>query len=237
MPVSDQPPTRNRLLALLPAHEFRSIESALEPIHLERGFVIVEADKPIEYVYFLCSGIGSVITVSAGGQRAEAGMFGREGFSPTSAGVGGTVSVHEVLMQVVGFGYRMPLQATADAISQNSVFANLLARFIQTFSSQISYTALSNVNFQVDERLARWLLMSHDRVDGDEIALTHDFISLMLGVRRPSVTTALHVLEGKKLVRAERGRITIRDRKAMEEFAGNAYGKPEEEYRRLIGEL
>jgi CRP-like cAMP-binding protein len=237
MSAAEPPEKRNRLLGLLPDDEFHSVAAALEPVDLDRGFIIVKADRPIDYVYFLSNGIGSVVTISSDGQRAEAGMFGREGFSPTSAGVGGTISVHEVLMQVEGHGYRMPLDAVIRALSQHPVFANLLARFIQTFASQISYTALCNVTYQVDERLARWLLMCHDRVDGDEIALTHDFISLMLGVRRPSVTTALHVLEGKKLIRAERGRITIRDRKGMEEFAGNAYGKPEEELRRLIGEF
>ncbi len=117
------------------------------------------------------------------------------------------------------------------------VFSNLLARYIQAFGSQISFTALSNAVHSIDERLARWLLMCHDRVDGDEIALTHEFISLMLAVRRPSVTTALHVLEGYKLIRSERGRITIRDRQALETFAGDAYGKPEQEYSRLIGDL
>jgi CRP-like cAMP-binding protein len=237
MSAAEPPEKRNRLLALLPENEFRSVHNGLEPVDLTRGFIIVEADRPIDYVYFLSRGIGSVITISSDGQRAEAGMFGREGFSPTSAGVGGTISVHEVLMQVEGHGFRMPLQGLTEALPENPVFANLLARFIQTFASQISYTALCNVTYQVDERLARWLLMCHDRVDGDEIAITHDFISLMLGVRRPSVTTALHILEGRKLIRAERGRITIRDRKGMEEFAGNAYGKPEEEYRRLIGEF
>jgi CRP-like cAMP-binding protein len=231
----DQSTMHNRLLARLPNKEYQAILGSLEMIDLRQGHVIVNANGPIDYVYFLCSGIGSVITVSSDGNQAEAGMFGREGFSPTSAGVGGTVSVHEVLMQVAGWGYRMTLDATLEAISSYPNFANLLARFIQTFASQISYTVLSNVNYQIDIRLARWLLMSHDRVDGDEIALTHDFISLMLGVRRPSVTTALHVLEGEKFIRSERGLITIRDRRGLEEFAGDSYGRPEEEYRRLIG--
>ncbi|MBW6425413.1 Crp/Fnr family transcriptional regulator [Rhizobium sp. XQZ8] len=237
MDVLRQPYLRNRLLALLPQNEIQHIASAVQPVELPRGIIIVGADCPIDHVYFLCSGIGSVVTISAEGQRAEAGMFGREGFSPTSAGVGGTISVHEVLMQVAGEGFRMSLQSIHTALTHNPVFANLLARFIQNFASQISYTALCNANYQVDERLARWLLMCHDRVDGDEIALTHDFISLMLAVRRPSVTNAIHILEGNKLVRAERGRITIRDRRGLEEFAGGAYGKPEEEYRRLIGQI
>lgn len=231
------PAEQNRLLALLPEGEFNDVASALEPINLPQSFVIVKAGDPIDYVYFLTSGIGSVITVATDVQRAEAGMFGREGFSPTSAGVGGTISVHQVHMQVGGQGFRMPLEAVTKAITTHPTFANLLARFIQTFASQISYTSLCNVTCQVDERLARWLLMSRDRVDGDEIELTHDFISLMLGVRRPSVTTALHVLEGKRLIQAERGRITIRDRKGMLDFVGKSYGTPEEEYRRLIGDF
>lgn len=145
--------------------------------------------------------------------------------------------MHEVFVQVEGTAQRIPLSRLLAALPENPVFSNLLARFIQTFASQICYTALCNANCQVDERLARWLLMCHDRVDGDEIALTHDFISSRLSVRRPSITTALHVLEGRKFVRAERGRVTIRDRKGLEEFAGGFYGKAEEEYRRLIGDL
>ncbi|MCO5734014.1 Crp/Fnr family transcriptional regulator [Rhizobium sp. SSA_523] len=228
---------RNRLLYTLPEHEFEIIRPTLRPITLTKGFVIVEPDQPIDYVYFPFTGIGSVVTVSPEGHKAEAGMFGREGFSPTPAGVGGNVSIHEVIMQVEGEGVRIELDHLAELLKQCPVFANYLARFIQAFGSQISFTALSNAVHSIDERLARWLLMCHDRVDGDEIALTHEFISLMLAVRRPSVTTALHVLEGHKLIRAERGRITIRDRAALAAFAGDAYGKPEEEYRRLIGEL
>jgi CRP-like cAMP-binding protein len=231
------PAAQNRLLALLPEATFEDVVRVLEPVDLQRGYEIVSADGEIGHIYFLCSGIGSVVTVVAEAQRAEAGMFGREGFAPTSAGVGGTISVHQVMIQVEGHGYRMPLDAAKELLAKHPSFSNLLARFIQAFSSQISYTALCNVACQVDERLARWLLMCHDRVDGDEIALTHDFISLMLGVRRPTVTTALHVLEGRRFIQAERGRITIRDRKGLQEFATVAYGKPEEEYRRLIGEF
>ncbi len=228
---------RNRLLSLIPEQEFQIVAAALVPIELGKGFVIVKPDEPIDYVYFPSTGIGSVVTVSPEGHKAEAGMFGRDGFSPTPAGVGGTISIHEVLMQVEGEGLRIKQEELTGILSQCPVFSNLLARYIQAFGSQISFTALSNAVHSIDERLARWLLMCHDRVDGDEIALTHEFISLMLAVRRPSVTTALHVLEGYKLIRSERGRITIRDRQALETFAGDAYGKPEQEYSRLIGDL
>lgn len=237
MNVSDHPALRNRILALLPSHEFVNVANALQFVELPKGEVIARANGVIEYVYFPCSGIGSVVTASKDGQRAEAGMVGREGFCPTSAGVGGTVSVHEVLMQVPGQAYRMPLIALNEKLPSNPILANLLARYIQTFVAQISYTALCNANYQVDQRLARWLLMCHDRMDGDEISLTHDFVSLMLAVRRPSITNAFHTLGGMKLVFTERGRVTIRHRRGLEDFAGGAYGEPEAEYRRLIGSL
>lgn len=237
MSIAHHPAAQNRLLSLLPDSEFQEVVRDLEPLDLPRGFEIVGADGSIDYVYFLCSGIGSVVTVATETQRSEAGMIGREGFAPTSAGVGGKISVQQVLMQVEGHGFRLPLRAVRDRLAMHPTFANLLARFIQAFSTQISYTALCNATCQVNERLARWLLMCHDRVDGDEIVLTHDFISLMLGVRRPSVTTALHILEGRKFIHAERGRITIRDRRGLLDFAGKAYGSPEEEYRRLIGDF
>lgn len=231
----DESKLHNRLLKSLPPDILNSICSSLEPVTLERGQVIVRANQSIDYLYFLCGGISSVIAVSTRGQLAEAGMVGREGFSPTSGAVGATTSIHEIIMQVSGYGHRIAVSAAREEINRNSVFASLLARYIQTFASQVSYTVWANVNLHVHERLARWLLMSHDRVDGDEIILTHDFIALMLGVRRPSITTGLHLLEGKKLVRSERGRITIRDRRGLEEFAGEAYGKTEEEYSQLFG--
>lgn len=233
----NHPSSNNRLLGLVPANEFQNIAGVLQPVDLPKGMVIAHANEEIDHVYFLCSGIGSIVTAARDGQRAEAGMVGREGFCPTSAGVGGTVSIHEVLMQVPGHAYTMRISTIAELLPTNPVFANLLARYIQSFAAQISFTALCNANYQVDQRLARWLLMCHDRLDGDEITLTHDFVSLMLAVRRPSITNAFHILEGLKLVLAERGRVTIRDRKGLENFAGGAYGDPEEEYRRLIGEM
>lgn len=109
--------------------------------------------------------------------------------------------------------------------------------YIHAFGTQTSHTALSNAKHTIEERLARWLLMGHDRIDGDEIGLTHEFLALMLAVRRPSVTTALHILEGMRLVRNTRGCVVIRDRAGLEALAADAYGIPEAEYERIIGPL
>ena len=108
---------------------------------------------------------------------------------------------------------------------------------MQTLTLQTAHTALANGMHQIDERLTRWLLMVDDRSDGGEFALTHEFMSTMLGVRRPSVTTSLHVLEGNGFIRAERGNILIVDRAAMERFAGDSYGKPEAAYARTVGDM
>jgi hypothetical protein len=99
----------------------------------------------------------------------------------------------------------------------------------------MSFTALSNGSNVIGERLARWLLMSHDRVDGDDLNLTHDFLALMLGVRRSSVTDAIHILEGEHCIRAMRGHIHVRDRAKLEQVAGPSYGQPEAAYKRLFG--
>jgi CRP-like cAMP-binding protein len=109
-------------------------------------------------------------------------------------------------------------------------------RYAQALSVQTSGTAFTNAEHTLETRLARWLLMCHDRVDGDDIQITHEFMSMMLGVRRSGVTTATHILEGNGLIRARRGGISILDRERLEEFADNAYGLPEAEYARIMAE-
>jgi CRP-like cAMP-binding protein len=204
-------------------------------MELPLGFCLVPARQKIDYVYFLESGLGSIVTVSPRGHKAEAGMFGREGFGPTPAAVGIGVSIQDVIIQSPGNGHRIELARLWKLLENCPVFARLLVRSAHNLATQGSYTSLSNGVHKVDVRLARWLLMCHDRLSGDEIIITHDYIALMLAVRRPSVTTALHVLEGKGFIRSVRKLITMRNRRAMEEFAYDAYGEPEKEYRQLFG--
>ena len=111
----------------------------------------------------------------------------------------------------------------------------VLARAAEAFSIQVAFTALANGRFPLIARLARWILMCHDRVEGDQIDLTHAFLSLMLGVRRAGVTTDMHVLEGARAIVNRRGRIVVRDRATLERFAGACYGTPEAEFERLLG--
>jgi CRP-like cAMP-binding protein len=219
------------------AEDFALLAAHLKPCSASKGTVLFEKDQPIESVWFMDIGIGSIITVSAEGQRVESGIFGRDGFAPVAAVLGGDRSPHDGQVQLPDDCHRISFEDFKQAISQSPSLHGLLLRYAHALSVQTSYTALSNAIHPIEERLARWLLMCHDRSDDNTLPLTHDFMSVMLAVRRPSVTTSLHVLEGNGFIRAERGCIIIRDRAGLEEFAGDAYGPPEREYERLIGPL
>lgn len=227
----------NRLLRRIDEGEYALLAPALEFVELPRGFYIGRAGEEADYCYFLENGIGSVVVVSPEGQQAEGGVFGREGFGPFGLGSGVSLSTFDVIAQVAGTAHRIRVSILEELRPEVPGLARAMQLFSHVMGVQGAFTALSNSIHQVDERLARWLLMCHDRTPTDEVALTHEFLSLMLSVRRPSVTTALHVLEGNRLIKAERGHITIIDRKGLEAFAADAYGGPEAEYRRLLGAM
>lgn len=233
----DQSICGNRLLALMPPSDFAMLAPHFEPMFLRKGHVVAEPGDVVDELHWPSTGVVSVVAISPEGQRGEVGLFGREGCGPLPGIMGSARVPHEFIVQVPGEGHRLGRPVLLAAMDRSPTLRDLLIRYAQTMMTQTSFTALSNAVHPIEERLARWLLMCHDRIDGDEIALTHDFISVMLAVRRPSVTTCLHVLEGHRLVRSERGHIVIRDRKALEEFAGDSYGTPEAEYLRLIGPM
>lgn len=235
MPGFEQSAVRNGLLQLLPQDVFQRLAQHLEPVDLPIRYAMAEKGKYIRHAYFIASGIASIVAESPDGQRAEAGLFGRQGWGPVSLLVEAETHIHDIFIQVPGEGYRIERAALLEALEANPPLRRLLMMFMQTLSTQAAFTALSNAVHQIEERLARWILMCHDRVDGDEIPITHEFLSLMLAVRRPSVTTSLHVLEGHRFIRAERGSVTVRNRAALTAFAADAYGRPEEEYSRMIG--
>jgi CRP-like cAMP-binding protein len=219
------------------AQDFALLASELKPVNLPKGFVLTEANQVVEKVYFPETSIGSVVATSPDGLECEAGLIGREGLLPFSVLLGSDASPHRIIIQVPNGGHSIGRLRFLDAFQASVTLRSLCLCFVQVMAVQCAFTALSNAVHPVDERLARWLLMCHDRTPSDDIPLTHEFMSLMLAVRRPSVTTSLHVLEGNGFIRSERGHITILNRKALEEFAGDAYGRPEAEYRRLIGPI
>jgi len=230
-----QSSVRNRLLAALPPGDFALLRHNLERVLLEQSEVIIQANAPIEHVYFLEAGITSVVARTENGRRIEIGLVGRDGFAGVPLLLGADRTPHETFMQVGGLALRMPADALRHAFEQSPAVQKLLLRFVQVFHIQTAQTAACNGSHSVGKRLARWLLMCHDRLDGDELPLTHEAIAVMLAVRRPGVTEALQLLEKVQAIRAERRNIVVLDRRKLEETAGDSYGVPEAEYERLIG--
>src|SRR5215203_5082928 len=225
---------RNGLLAWLSPEDFSRLEPQLERVLLPVGMRLVEPDTPIEYVYFLEQGIASVVAITSQGRRIEAGIVGREGLTGIPVLLGADRTPHECFIQTPGAGLRIGADDLRREIASSASLHQHLLRFVQAFMIQMGQTALSNGSHTIEERLARWLLMCHDRVDGDDLATTHEFLSLMLGVRRAGVTLALQALEDRGLISTKRGQITVLDRATLEEVAGDSYGVSEAEYARLI---
>ncbi|MCR6501996.1 Crp/Fnr family transcriptional regulator [Shinella sp. CPCC 101442] len=226
---------QNYLLRRLPQTSLVRFETYLERIEVPRSHQLSSPHQPMEHAYFFESGIASVVIRSPEGQHSEIGIIGRDGMCPTAAILGVDADPFSIHMQMQGDAYRIPSSVLKAVLSEDREVHTLFARYTQALAVQQAYTALSNAVHHIDERLARWILMCHDRVDGEDISLTHEFMAVMLAVRRPSVTTALHVLEGKKLIYSERGVVSVRNRTGLEAFARDAYGECEKEYGRLIG--
>ena len=237
LPGIAQSSLTNRLLTSLSTSDFALLAPHLEPLRLDLYRIVVSASKPIEHAYFLDSGIVSVVASRADAQVIEVGIYGREGMGGFPLLLGSDQSPHDQYMQLPGAGHRIKTAAFLAAVQQSQTLNRLLLRYVHAFTTQTAQTALANSGNNMAERLARWLLMCHDRIDGDVLPLTHKFLSMMLGVRRSGVTDTIHILEGRGLINATRGQIIIRNRSKLERLAGAAYGLPETEYKRLIGEL
>ena len=189
----------------------------------------------VEHVFFIEKGMVSVVAEKADGRSIEVGVYGRDGVSGTPLLLGSDQTPHHHYMQIGGSGFRMETAVFRRLVAESPALHVILLKFVHVFMTQTAQSALVNGSSVVEERLARWVLMCRDRLDADEFAITHDFLSMMLGVRRSSVTDALHLLEGSQLIKATRGNIRILDRNRLEHAAGASYGVPEAEYRRLIG--
>ena len=163
------------------------------------------------------------------------GLIGCEGVTALAVILGAERAPHATFMQVAGSGLSIRVEALREALQQSLSLHRTLTRYAHTFFVQTTYTALSNGRSTVEERLARWLLMAQDRLQGDEVPLTHEFLSVMLGTRRAGVTTALLVLKAAKLIDYRRGLIRVIDRDGLEKASNGAYGGPEAEYQRLFG--
>jgi CRP-like cAMP-binding protein len=191
------------------------------------------AFEPVERIYFPEDGLASTV-ITAGDERVEVSLFGRDGMSGISVVHGVNGSPMETFIQTPGSALVIGRAAFEAALAKSGTLKGLFLVASEVRTGQIAPSVLSNARHTVEQRLARWLLMCQDRLDADDLPLTHEFLALMLGVRRASVTTALHILEGAMIIRG-RGLIQIRDREKLRDVAGDAYGLAEAEYERLIG--
>jgi CRP-like cAMP-binding protein len=234
MSQPNQSAVRNQLLQALHHDDFARLRPHLELISLAVHDVLVPPGIKFDFVYFIESGIGSVVATGADGKQIELGHIGREGLAGRSIVLGVDNTPDKTFVQVAGTAYRMPATVLASAVDASAALRNLLLRYVHVTEVQIASTALANSLYTIHERLARWLLMYHDRLDGDDLAITHEFLSLMLGVRRAGITSELHVIEGMHIIRATRGNIRVLDRDKLAEIAGESYGVAEREYARLL---
>jgi CRP-like cAMP-binding protein len=226
-------PHRNRLLRLMSAEDRALLEPHFEPLALAERHDFEKPNRSVKSVYFIEAGIASVVA-GANGRKVEVGVIGNEGMTGQIVVMGSDRSPNENYMQVAGEGLCISSTKLRAAMDESETMRPLLLRYAQTFTIQATYTALANARGKLEERLARWLLMAHDRIEGDELPIKHDFLALMLGVRRAGVTIALQELSAANLVQNGRGRIAILDREGLEEVANGLYGTPEAEYERLM---
>ena len=225
---------RNRLLAALSRDDRALLLPHLKPVALALLKDIERPNRRIDTVYFMESGIASVVALQADETRVEVGLIGREGMSGIAVVLGGNQSPHSTYIQVAGEGQRMPANELRKAMMASESLRGLLLKFVQVFMVQTAHTAIANARSHIDQWLARWILMAHDRTGDTTLPLTHEFLALMLGVRRPGVTEALQSLKRLKLIKTGRNQILVLDRKGIERAAGDSYGVPEKEYQRLI---
>jgi CRP-like cAMP-binding protein len=226
---------RNQLLASLSTNDLELLEPHLASVTLGKRKNLERPHRRIEAVYFPESGFASVVAIQSNGKQVEVGLIGREGMTGLPIVLGNHRSPHHTYIQAAGMGKCIAATELREATRTSLSLRDSLLKYVQAFGVQTTHTAISNAQARMDVRLARWILMAHDRIGDDTLPLTHEFLSLMLGVRRPGVTEALNALRKRGLISYKRGDITVRDRKGLERTAGEAYGIPEAEYRRLIG--
>jgi CRP-like cAMP-binding protein len=229
------PPTQNRLLASLPSEELKALLPHLEHVSLSRRQTIILPDEPIPFIYFPINSLLSLVTVMEDGSTVEAGAIGREGMAGLPILLDAGTTPMRTLTQIPGQAVRVKAQIIKEAFDRGGALRHILHRYIHTTIVVGSQSAACNRLHHLEARLCRWLLMSSDGVGSEELSLTQDFLGTMLGVRRAGVSEAASQLMDKGLIRYQRGRIQIVDKKSLETAACECYRVVKAEYDRLLG--
>jgi CRP-like cAMP-binding protein len=235
MPATIRPQFENHILASLSPEDYERLAPHLEQVELPHGKVIQEAGGLIKHVYFPQRSMVSLISHTLEGQSVEVGIVGYEGVAGISAALGVDKSPYEMLVQINDGAMRLPVPVLREEFKRAGVFHDLLLRYTQGLLLQTSQVAACNGLHSVSERLARWLLMSYDRCVCEDLPFTHEFLALMLGVRRAGVTSAALILQTEEGIRYQRGHIQITNRQALEEHTCDCYAIVKAEFDLLVG--
>lgn len=236
MPPKTRPIIENKILAALPTQEYDRLLEHLTPVSLPLGDTLYKSEERIDYVYFPNTGVVSLVANMKDGKSVEVGLVGNEGMVGLSIVMGDNISPNHAIVQIADGAMRMSADNLKKELKREGRLLSLLLRNTLAMLQQVSQTAACNGSHSVGERLARWLLMCHDRVKGDELGLTQEFIAQMLGTRRSGVSEAAIVLQADKLIHYSRGRITVLDRKGLEAFGCECYGVVKAESDRLFSQ-
>jgi CRP-like cAMP-binding protein len=227
----------NKLLKSLTPFDFALLRPHLQLRSFPLKEYVERAGRPISHAIFYDSAVASTVATSPGGDDVEVGLTGFEGMTGTSLVLGGDAAPLDTYIQSVGYGYAVPARVLVAALQHSRSLETRLLHYVQTVIIQAASTALVNGTANAEIRLARWLLMLHDRSASSNISVTHNFIAVMLAMHRPWVTETLHVLEGKQLIRSTRGNVQILDRAGLIAEAKGLYGMAEKEYERIMAQL
>ena len=234
MPTNRRVAPLNRLLASLPRGESQRLLADCEAVELELGKVLYEPDARIRHVYFPTDSFISLMIPVDGTTNLEVGLVGNEGMFGSPLILGVDVSPLRALVQGAGLAWRMSAVMFARQLGRSPALRRMLHRYLQVQISQLAQTAACTRFHVVEERLARWLLMTQDRAHGDEFCVTHEFLAYMLGVRRVGVTQAANALQLRKLIRYHRGAVTVLDRVGMEAASCGCYQADRDTYDSLL---
>lgn len=224
--------TGNLLLDALPADDRAMLDAHLEPFALASGLGLYEPDADITHVYFPCDGVISMVCATEAGV-VEVGTIGREGMTGIPVLLHARSMPTRTFVQVPGDSWRVPVSAFRDAVKQSGAIERLMLRYVLAFIDQLAQSVACNRLHTLEERCARWILMTHDRVVGDELLLKHTFLAEMLGVHRPAVTVAAGALQRAGLISYRRGRIQVVNRAGLEAASCECYAVQQRAIERL----
>ena len=226
--------TGNGLLAALRPEDLEGLRPHLKYMELIHRQVLLKAGAPIEHVYFPLQGMVSLVRQLEDGVEIEVGIVGNDGIAGAPIILGTTVMPCEAMVQLPGAALRLPADILRAELDRSPELKALLLRYVQAFFAQISQSVACNGRHSLEQRLARWMLMAHDCVEGDELLLSHEFLAMMLARRRAGVTTAVGTLKSAGVISNSHGRIVIRDRKGLETAACECYRTVKQEFARLL---